>query len=149
MRGLNSNPFNSTHIKSGKCCDPLPPSIGPAKSGEASFKNNPIKSNGAVGVITYDLLDTSTRTSSQKLAVFFKVPFNQTQSPCAYALGVVDAATECDLELCTEMSKGTTEKFVRGKAKGECLTLEGKALTVRGTMSKGRGAVMKVELCEN
>lgn len=137
------------HIKSGKCCVPLPPSIGPEKSGEALFTKSRMKSNGSVGVITYDLLDTATKKSSQKVAVLFKVPFNQKQSPSMYALGIVDISTVCDQDLCTEMSKGTTEAFVRGKAKGPGLTRVGQNVTIKASMCSGREAVMKVEVCDN
>lgn len=137
------------HIKSGKCSVPLPPSIGPTQSGEAVFTKSRMKSNGSVGVITYDLQDTSTQSCSHKLAVLFKVPFNAKKSPIMYALGIVDVSTECDKDLCAEMSKGTTAAFVRGKAKGPSLTHVGQNVTVRATMSKNYESVMKVELCEN
>lgn len=137
------------HIKSGKCCVPLPPSIGPTKSGEALFAKSRMKSNGSVGVITYDIQDASTQSCSHKLAVLFKVPFNRKQSPNMYALGIVDVSTECDKDLCAEMSKGTTAAFARGKAKGPSLTHKGQNVTVKATMSNSYEAVMKVELCEN
>lgn len=65
------------------------------------------------------------------------------------AVGIIDIGSECDKDLCAEMSKGTTAAFVRGKAKGPSLTHEGPNVTVKATMSNHYEAVMKVEVCEN
>lgn len=107
------------------------------------------KSNGCVGVITYDLLDTSTEKSSQKVAVLFKVTFNQKQSPSMCTLGIVDISTEYDLGLCIEMSKGPTEAFARGTAEGPGVTHVGQNVTIKASMCSGPEAIMKVEVCDS
>lgn len=136
-------------MKSGQCSVPLPPSIGPAKSGEALFIRTPNKANGSVGICTYNLLGISTQNSSGKLAVLFKVPFNQKRTPSTYAVGIVDASKECNLDLFDEMSKGTNATFVRGQAKGPSLTHVSQNVTITATMSDNNEAVMKVELSDN
>lgn len=127
----------------------MPPSIGPTKSGEALFIKTPNKANGSVGICTYDLLDIATQNSSSKVALLFKVPFNQKRTPSMYAVGIVDASKECDLHLFDEMSKGTSATFVRGKAKGPTLTHVSQNVTIAATMSDCNEAVMKVDLTDN
>lgn len=113
------------------------------------FTKNLNKANGSAGICTYDLLDISTQNSSSKVAVLFKVPLNQKRTPCTYAVGIVDASKECNLDLFDEMSKDTNATFVRGEAKGPGLTHVGQNVTITATMSHRKKAVMKVDLSDN
>lgn len=116
--------------------------------GEALFNKVPNTAGGAAGVFTYDLLDISTKTSSKKMAVLFKVPFNPKQTPNTYAVGVLDISKECNQELFNEMSKSSNAAFVRGPAKGPNLTHKGQNVTIMATMSNCHESVIKVELTD-
>lgn len=137
------------HIKSGRNIIPLPPSIQPTTTGEALFNKVPNTAGGAAGIFTYDLLDISTKTSSKKMAVLFKVPFNLKQSLNTYAVGVLDISKECNQELFQEMSKSSNATFVRGPAKlNPSLTHAGQNVTITATMSNFHESVIKVELSD-
>lgn len=136
------------HIKSGRSSIPLPPSIQPTTTGEALFSRVPNKAGGAAGIFTYDLLDISTKTSSKKIAVLFKVPFNLKQTLNTYAVGVLDISEECNQELFNEMSKSSNATFVRGPAKGPSLSHTGQNVTIMATMSNCHESVIKVELSD-
>lgn len=117
-------------------------------TGEALFNKVPNRAAGAVGIFTYDLLDNSTKSSSKKMVVLFRVPFNLKQTPNTYAVGVLDISKECNQELFHEMSKSSNATFVRGPAKGPSLTYTGQDITIMATMSNCYEPVIKVELSD-
>lgn len=137
------------YIKSGQCSAPLPPGIQSTVTGEALFIKTPKTAGGSVGIFTYDLLDISTKNSSEKMAVLFKVPFNRKQKPNMYAVGIFDISKDCDSDLFNEMSNNKTSTFVRGNAKGPSLTHKGQNVTIEGTMSDSYESVLKLQVSDN
>lgn len=101
---------------------------------------------GFSGVFTYDLLDSSTRQTSERLAVFFKVPYDLNIRKNEYAVGLLDVARECDKNLYKHMATNTDLTVGRGQAKGPSLTFTGKDITIRATMSENHAPVIKVDL---
>uniref|UniRef100_A0A1A7Y965 Si:ch211-119d14.3 n=1 Tax=Iconisemion striatum TaxID=60296 RepID=A0A1A7Y965_9TELE len=136
----------SVYLSSGCCSVPFPPTIRSSNSGEAVFTKTPNASQGSVGVFTYDLLNNSTKVSTEKAAVLFVVPTDL--NSVAYAVGVFDHSKDCGQDLFKEMFKTTNGSFVRAKAKGQSLTHKGRNVTIMATMSNCSNAVMKVEISE-
>uniref|UniRef100_A0A8P4JX45 Uncharacterized protein n=1 Tax=Dicentrarchus labrax TaxID=13489 RepID=A0A8P4JX45_DICLA len=137
------------HIESGRCTVPLPPSIQPNSTGEALFAKTPNTAQGSVGILTYDLLNNTTKTSSNKMAVLYQVPFNLKLKSKMYAVGIFDISTECNRDLFREMSKNTNTTFVRGKAKGPSLTHKSQNVTIMAAMSNCHEPVMKVQVSDD
>lgn len=86
------------------------------------------------------------KQTSERLAVFFKVPYDLNIRKNEYAVGLLDVVRECDKNLYKHMATNTDLTVVRGQAKGPSLTFTGKDVTIRATMSENHAPVIKVDL---
>lgn len=141
--------FLSVHTESGRCVVPFPPHIPPSATGDATFSKTPNTARGSVGIFTYDLLNNTTNKSTEKMAVMYNVPFNLNLKSNAYALGVFDVSSECDRHLFQEMSKKTSPKFIKGKAKGPSLTHKSESVNIRATMCDCSTPVIKIQVSDS
>lgn len=126
--------------------DPLSPRIRLSCTGAALVSKTPYTGRGFSGVFTYDLLDNTTRETSERLAVLFKVPYVITKRQNEYALGLFDVSRECNTNLYKDLATNTDSTVVRGQTKGPSLTFASKNVTIRATMSHDRSPVLKVDL---
>ncbi|XP_027140884.1 bryoporin-like [Larimichthys crocea] len=134
------------YVNSGSCAQSLPLSLNPSSSGNALFTKTPDTARGAVGVFTYDLLDKSTKKSTEKIAVMFSVPYDFNLYSNWYAVGIFDKSTECNHDLYHKMYNNSDNSFVRGKAGGPCLEQKNNRVTVVASMADSYQPVMKVEV---
>lgn len=133
-------------FESGGCGVPLSPSIPNSSCGLAQFSKTPNTARGSVGVFTYDLLNKSTKESTEKMALMFSVPYDFIEYSNLYAVGVFDSDTECDYDLYKCMYYKTDTTFVRGKACEPYLTYEGNEVTIMAAMSDCYQPVIKVQV---
>ena len=136
------------YIKRGCCRKPLPPTISQSSSGEVEFTKTPNTACGSVGIFTYELLNTSTKDTTEQIAVLFKVPFDLNLKSNEFAVGVFDISRNCNHGLFQDMSKNKGNAFVRGKAKGSALTHKGQDFTVMATMSDCYTPVIRVQVMD-
>ncbi|XP_076608393.1 DELTA-actitoxin-Ucs1a-like [Chaetodon auriga] len=136
------------YTSSGRCTIPLPVQIKSSCSGNALFAKTPYTARGSVGIFTYDLLNNSTNTATEQIAVMFKVPFDLNLKSNVYAVGVFDISKDCIRDIYREMSKTEDKTFVRGKAKGPVLTHKGQNITIMAAMSNCYEPVIKVQVSE-
>uniref|UniRef100_UPI0037E864CA uncharacterized protein n=1 Tax=Semicossyphus pulcher TaxID=241346 RepID=UPI0037E864CA len=138
----------SVHIKSGFCAEPLPPHIGPSTSGKALFTKTANSARGSVGVFTYDLINTSTKESSQKIAVMFSVPYDYNLYSNWYAVRVFEKSRVCDKALFEHMYHNADGMFDSAKA-GSGLSHNKGEVTIMASMSDSSTAIIKVEINDN
>ncbi|XP_034450270.1 DELTA-sagatoxin-Srs1a-like [Hippoglossus hippoglossus] len=136
------------YIKRGHCRKPLPPTISQSSSGEVEFNKTPNTACGSVGIFAYELLNTSTKDTTEQIAVLFKVPFDLNLKSNEFAVGVFNISRSCNHGLFQEMSRNKGKVFVRGKAKGSVLTHKGKNVTVMATMSDCHTPVIRVQVMD-
>ncbi|MED6247177.1 hypothetical protein ATANTOWER_024639 [Ataeniobius toweri] len=110
-----SNP--RVYLDNRRCTVPLSPTIRPSELDEATFSKKPSTAQGSIGIFTYDLLNNLTKTSSEKVAVLFVVPFDLYFKSIGCGVGIFGGRAKCNQDLFKEMFETTNTNFVRGKAK--------------------------------
>ncbi|XP_075998760.1 DELTA-sagatoxin-Srs1a-like [Genypterus blacodes] len=133
-------------FESGGCGVPLSPWVSSSSSSLAQFAKTPNTACGSVGVFTYDLLNKTTKATTEKMAVMFSVPYDFIEYSNLYAVGVFNSGTECDLDLYNEMYYKSNSSFIRGKACDPYLTYEGNQVTIMAAMSDCYQPVIKVQV---
>lgn len=111
-----------------------------------NFRKSSAKTEGAVGVLTYDIMESTGQSPKQRLAIMFSVPFNYTAYKNWGAVGIYDPEKACDGDLFHEMYEEKETTFVRQEAKGGGFAYIGKDLDVLCTMSPMGRAIMKIEV---
>lgn len=91
----------------------------------------------------YKILDHEKKTHGE-LTIMFSVPYDYNKYQNCIGLGIYKNNTPCDDELFNEMYY-YTGPFAAGKATGSNIAHYGEGFCVKGTMSEGGKAVMKVE----
>uniref|UniRef100_A0A672FE88 Actinoporin-like protein n=1 Tax=Salarias fasciatus TaxID=181472 RepID=A0A672FE88_SALFA len=136
------------YMDSGSCASPFPPTIRSNALESAVFIKTPNTARGAVGVVTYDLLNNDNKQSREKIAIMFSNPYDFNLYSNWYAVGIFHKSKECDEHLYHEMYNETSDSFIRSKPDGRVLSYRGKEVTIKATMSDAYQPVMKVELSE-
>jgi len=121
--------------------------VRPLKTEVCNFSKSSGKVTGAVGVMTYDLFKRQNDSASEKLAIMFSVPYDNSTYKNWLAIAIYAADKKCDEALYKEMYYNEEpEGFVREEAKGCGLTFEGQQLDIKATMSPMGRSMLKVEV---
>ncbi|KAK0139183.1 DELTA-sagatoxin-Srs1a [Merluccius polli] len=123
-----------THKISGGVATPLPTDIEVATTGKAGFTKTPWTATGAVGVFTYDLVNSGSETP-WKIAVMFSVPYDFNLYDNWFAVGVFDSCTECDYDMYERMYYKTPCCFLREKARNGRRTFKHGDIVIEASMS--------------
>ncbi|XP_022603759.1 bryoporin-like [Seriola dumerili] len=140
--------FPSLHMNSGWCVEMLPPTIDPSSVGKGLFSKTADTARGAVGIFTYDVLNKSTKESTEKIAVMFSVPYDFNLFSNWFAVGIFDKETQCDHDLYHNMYNNQENTFARKKG-GCCLSYKSDQITILATMSDSFQPDMKVEVSDS
>ncbi|XP_076867089.1 uncharacterized protein LOC143518482 [Brachyhypopomus gauderio] len=138
------------YTNSGYCQTPPQPTIQKKTVEACSFTKTSDTARGAVGVLTYQILNDKKNTVGE-LAIMFSVPYDYNLYENWFALGIFNNGILCNDDLFNQMYYGASTKlgqFTRGKATGSEITFSTGDLTVKGTMSPAAKSVMKVEFWE-
>lgn len=135
------------HMESGFPNSPPQPTIRTTKTELCSFTKDDNTATGAVGVLTYELVNMQSRQCSGLMAVMFSVPFDYIIYKNWLGVGIFEATRACDKKLFDLMYEGKDfTSFVRQEANGSGVIFKGGALDVRATMSDEGKAIVKLEL---
>ncbi|KAK5893139.1 hypothetical protein CgunFtcFv8_006038 [Champsocephalus gunnari] len=122
--------------------------LSPGATGSALFRKTPNTATGSVGVVTYDLMNTDTNLTAEKIAVMFSAPYNYGLYSNLYAVGVFDESTKCDYAFYHQMYYDEPTTFSRQDADGSWLTYKGGNITIQATMSNSYQPVIKVQVSQ-
>lgn len=116
-------------------------------SGVCSFVKDEDFPTGAVGVLTYDLYHTHSRSCSERMAIMFSVPYDYNLYENRLAVGVFEQSCACDEELYDLMyGEQESSRFVRSEKIGSGLECLASNVDLRATMSTIGKAIIKMEL---
>lgn len=134
-------------LSSGFCQHPPQPTIRSMKSAVCSFVKDEDFPSGAVGVLTYDLFHTHTRSCTERMAIMFSVPYDYNLYENRLAVGVFEQSCACDEKLYDLMYDGQESSyFVRSENIGSGLEYLAPNVDLRATMSSIGKAIIKMEL---
>ncbi|XP_030622866.1 bryoporin-like [Chanos chanos] len=132
---------------SGHKSKPPSPTVDTNTEEECHFSKTANTLRGAVGVLTYELLDKKKQRSDEIIAVMFSVPYGTTVFGNWFAVGIFEKTRPCDRKLFNLMYyKDNPSMFTRAKAKHPNIVHKGNSVEIRATMSDSGKATIKVEL---
>ncbi|XP_059180937.1 uncharacterized protein LOC131959742 [Centropristis striata] len=135
------------HMESGFPFSPPQPTLRSMNTEVFSFDKDDNTACGAVGVVTYELFNMHTRTCDQMMAIMFSVPYDYNFYKNWLGVGIFPHGTECNDKLFDTMyNKKDFTNFMRHEADGSGVSFRGASLDVRGCMSDGGTAIIKLEL---
>ncbi|KAL0992688.1 hypothetical protein UPYG_G00096780 [Umbra pygmaea] len=137
------------HLESGGTYIPPQPTVRPQETEICTFIKTSHSLRGSVGVMTYDLFESSSNDFTETLALMFSVPFDYTYYINWYAVGILnkDKGKACDRDLYQKMYNENQKWFSRSAATGTGLNYtEGKCVDIKATMSPMAKSIMKVEI---
>ncbi|XP_034563435.1 DELTA-stichotoxin-Hcr4a-like [Notolabrus celidotus] len=137
------------YMDSGHCHVPPGPTIGPMKTEICNFSKTSAKTSGAVGVLTYEVVQIQTKKPVLLFVLMFSVPYDQNMYKNWHGSGVFGLETEIDEKLFKKMYYDKEPQgFVRAEANGSGITFEHACLDIMSTMSPLGRSIMKVEIWE-
>ncbi|XP_060883662.1 DELTA-actitoxin-Afr1a-like [Labrus mixtus] len=135
------------YMDSGHCHVPPQPTIIPMKTELCNFTKTSAKASGAVGLLTYDLLQKSSNRVTERLVVMFSVPYDNGMYKNWFGLGIYSTDRDVDEKLYKEMYYNKEQVyFLRAEASGCGLIFNGRDLDFMATMSPLGRSIMKVEI---
>ncbi|KAG9331981.1 hypothetical protein JZ751_016257 [Albula glossodonta] len=130
---------------SGYCRNPPQPTVGKGVTEVCSFGHTEGTARGAVGVMTYDIIEDR-KNAVQRLAILFSVPFDYASFTNRFAVGFFEVYRACDESMYEEMYHGAETTFTRAEGSGSEISYKDQNFTIRATMSPVKKSIMKVEL---
>lgn len=134
-------------MESGFVFSPPQPTIRTTKTELCSFTKDDNTATGAVGVLTYQMLDMRNGNCSELIAVMFSVPFDYNLYKNWLGVGIFEHTRACDKKLYELMYYSSDfANFARQETNGSGVKYAGKRVQVSACMSDVGKAIMKVEL---
>ncbi|XP_030626170.1 bryoporin-like [Chanos chanos] len=130
---------------SGHNTQPPPPTVDINTTVVCAFSKNTGVASGAVGVLTYDLVQDK-HCTDKMMAIMFSVPFDYNIFKNWLAVGIFDNRLPCDKELYKLMYDKDETTFKRVKAAGSSILYTQNSVEIRATMSSARAAIVMVEI---
>ncbi|XP_020506206.1 DELTA-actitoxin-Afr1e [Labrus bergylta] len=135
------------YMDSGHCHIPPQPTVIPMKTELCNFTKTSAKASGAVGLLSYDLLEKSSNRVTDRLVLMFSVPYDNSMYKNWFGLAIYGTDKEVNEKLFKEMYYNKEQQgFLRAEASGSGLTFQGRCLDVMATMSPLGRSIMKVEI---
>ncbi|XP_053708400.1 actinoporin-like protein [Synchiropus splendidus] len=135
------------YLDNGETHNPPQPTVPPLHTELCTFTKTGGKATGAVGVLTYNLLERSQSNFIETVAIMFSVPWDYNLYKNWFAVGIFDRGIECNEALFKKMYYDKKpEGFVREHADGSGINYVGKYLDIKATMCPMGRSIMKVEV---
>ncbi|XP_076616531.1 DELTA-sagatoxin-Srs1a-like [Chaetodon auriga] len=135
------------YMHSGFAFSPPQPTVRTTKTEVCSFTKDDNTASGAVGVLTYELLDMRNRHRNELMAVMFSVPFDYNFYKNWLGVGIFEHTRACDKKLYELMYEGKDfTNFERHEANGSGVVYKGRVVEVRACMSDEGRAIIKLEV---
>uniref|UniRef100_A0A3B1JLK3 Uncharacterized protein n=1 Tax=Astyanax mexicanus TaxID=7994 RepID=A0A3B1JLK3_ASTMX len=132
---------------SGYCHNPPQPTIKQNTLEVCSFSKTANTACGAVGVLTYQIINNE-KDPIKQLAIMFSVPYNYNHYKNWFALGLIESDCSCDKELYRKIYYDESDTFKRAIGTGNSITYSNDSFLLKGTMSPLGQSVIKVEFWE-
>ena len=136
------------YMFSGSLHTAMPHDIGTNQETMLEFRKTANTAKGAVGVFTYDLVNTRTHRVDKKLAILFSVPYDHNFHSNWFAAGFFPRWKSCNYNLYVQMYYRSQYGFARRKG-GNHLTHRDRGFTVKATMTNTFTPHMLVDVYDN
>ncbi|CAL1600130.1 unnamed protein product [Knipowitschia caucasica] len=134
-------------MEKGYSYSPPQPTVRSNHTEVFSFTKDDNTASGAVGVFTYELFHMEKRSASELMAVMFSVPFDYNFYKNWLGVGVFEKSQPCNDKLYDLMYNSKDfSHFSRHEADGCGIVFSSSTVDVRGCMSDGGKAIIKLEL---
>ncbi|XP_030622856.1 DELTA-thalatoxin-Avl1a-like [Chanos chanos] len=134
-----------TWMNSGYNSHPPSPTVDVKATEVCAFSKTAVGARGAVGVLTYDLLQRK-KCTDKMMAIMFSVPFDYSLYENWLAVGVFEHTRPCDDALFNLMYYDSDPAFIRAKAKHPSIVYTWESMEIRAVMSNAVTAITEVEI---